>query len=319
MRALLKRNGIEYGIRILRPQCHSSACTALQPISTTRHYSVKQPETDHQLLSRNTSADLLQLKWDQVTRAFSEIEPEAVNNLSGYKKQGELLVASRPGEKAGPGSSSEPKKRKVRVAPLRAISRRAQDSAQKHSTGDSSGDEERVYMLLACLREGDTKRAEGILWNILDKHSRNRDRNRLEENNTGAFRTTVADRASEDVFETCLAALLAAQDQTDLNCMMSMTKMYVQYLPKDINDTRTPPARCMAYILHCACELEDMSEGNKTIVEITYDWTNNYAKKLKELLQHSDILTEYDSQRISGVGKLNLMLMWFDLLTLFRL
>lgn len=186
--------------------------------------------------------------------------------------------------------SKATKKRKVRVAPLRTTARKAEDAmyglGQIQGEGQSV-EENQVYVMLACLRNGETGRAEEVMWKMMEASSSS---------------SGPRSRAIAETLESCFSALLAAQPPTDLEVMMAIVKRFTAYLgPREV-----PPSRCLAYILHCACEVETegnagRDKANKVIVEVTYDWTNNYGRKLREVLHHTDILTESDLQRIEGV------------------
>lgn len=286
MRVNFKKKNIRYGPLLFAWRNFVSGSSIWQYSQLAqvgvRRYSVRELSVE-----KEPQRQVLELKWDQDIRGFIKSDEQSNGDeegraRNGYHKQGALV-----GIPWGKTRSLGANKRKVRVAPLRSISRKLEDAdLQKRDGGDGG----QVYMMLSCLRQGDIQRAEDILWKIMEKERQevNGKRQEIRENN--------------EIFETCLSALLAAQDEANLEYMLKIMKTYLHLLP---GNTKIPPARCLAYILHCACENKDMNFGNKAIMEITYDWTNKYLKKIREILQHKDILTEYDLQRIEGVGGVN--------------
>lgn len=230
--------------------------------------------------------DMLELKWDQDARAF--VKPVGENTEVYLSKGG--LVSNPWGKK----STSNDKRRKVRVAPLRNIARRAECIQQ---AGRDGVDEEQVYMLLSCLRAGDTERAEKLLWKLM-----------LEYQNSESAAGGGQYRRSSEELEMCVSGILAAYEPNDLDRMMRLLKKFTRNLPKG---ARIPPARCVAYILHCACESEDVEKGTKIVVEVVYDWEKTYGRKMREIQQHQDILTEADLQRLERVSSIKAACIFF--------
>lgn len=296
--------GLGYGGRL-----YSKQATAAIEKTKTEHgdpaaeslESYTHAQTQGQVQAK---ARMLDLKWDQDQCVFVDPhETESSSNSAEFYEKGavdgdDFGVLGVPSKKNKTDVKAT-KKRKVRVAPLRTTARKAEDAIYGIGQSGEGTEENQVYVMLACLRKGEIDRAEEVLWKLME---------------TSSSGSGPRSRATAEMLETCLSALLAAQPPSDLEGMLAIVKRFTAYL----GAKGVPPARCLAYILHCACDTETETEtetdqeasrdkANKVIVQVTYDWTNNYGRKLREVLHHTDILTESDLQRIEGVCFLHLL------------
>ena len=214
---------------------------------------------------KDVTKDILELKWDNENRIFVK-SPE-----DGMLDQASLEYESTPLSKKTATDKGE--KLRKRSPPIELISRKANnliDGLDRDGNGE-------IYMLLASLREGFVDRAKHLLWKLMK-----------------------ADPPPEDdVLETCLSGILARWDENDLNGFLEILDTYMENLQSDL---KVAPSRCLAYILHCSCISKDLKTADKVIAEISNYWIPNYNQKMRNVLQHQDILTQYDIQRIKNVS-----------------
>ena len=63
-----------------------------------------------------------------------------------------------------------------------------------------------------------------------------------------------------------------------------------------------PPARAVAYVLHCACNEPKASIRNDMVSRLVVLWVNDYGMSLDIVKSHGDVLSPSDVQLIDKVG-----------------
>lgn len=242
---------------------HRKQCLC-QPNSTKAN---NDTNLHQQIHLKDGSKDILEMRWDNKTKIFTKLNDDDIQDQASFKYESKTLVREMESNKL------EKKPPRKRAPPIENTARKA-DSLIDGLNSDDNGE---IYMLLASLREGLVDRAKHLLWKLMknDPPLRN------------------------DVLETCLSGILAQWDETDLTGLLEILENYMENLP---THQKVVPSRCLAYILHCACISKDSKTGNKIIAEISNYWTHNYNQTMRNILQHQDILTVYDIQRIKNVS-----------------
>ncbi|KAA8913831.1 hypothetical protein TRICI_003089 [Trichomonascus ciferrii] len=67
------------------------------------------------------------------------------------------------------------------------------------------------------------------------------------------------------------------------------------------DDFDSPPARIIAFLLHCACLLDDKDKSRRVIDALVERW-RSYGKDLERVLDHHDILHGWHREVIRGVS-----------------
>lgn len=77
---------------------------------------------------------------------------------------------------------------------------------------------------------------------------------------------------------------------------------YLDQFPIDFKEAGfdSPPARCVAYILHYACNLEDVIKSHSIISDQTRKW-KKFGKSIESVFMHEDILYEQEREYVSSV------------------
>jgi hypothetical protein len=75
------------------------------------------------------------------------------------------------------------------------------------------------------------------------------------------------------------------------------------------DDYDSPPARTIAYLLHCACLLDDKEKSRRVIEALVERW-RNYGKDLEKVLDHQDILHGWHREVIRSVSYFNNRFVW---------
>jgi hypothetical protein len=215
---------------------------------------------------KDVTKDILELKWDNKNRIFVK------SPVDGMSDQVSLEYEFKPLNKKTATNKVREGPRK-RSPPIELMARKANNLIDGL---DNDGNGE-IYMLLASLREGFVDRAKHLLWKLMKNDP----------------------PPADDVLETCLSGVLARWDENDLNGLLEILDKYMENLG---SDPKVVPSRCLAYILHCSCVSKDLKTADKVIAEISNYWTQNYNQTMRNVLQHQDILTQYDIQRIKNVS-----------------
>lgn len=282
MAVLYYRRDIKYGITSL-----------LQRLYRFRNFTVRNLVTQpgSRFSIRGTSSDKkpttkpLDLKWDTESRTFTKPNGDGPTLYQGLGPDFDLDFSVSPNGK---------RKRKPHLPKLSLVADKAerQKVQDRLTLGYEEGGVAQLYMVLGCVREGELERALDIVKRLEAAHVK-----RQHASGLG-----VSEGAGAEFFrllEMCISALLSAIDPLDLAEMMRVLSECALELPRQ---SKAPPARCLAYVLHCAYEHPDFEKGNKVAVELCHDWTSVHGRKLAELEQHGDILTEADIQKLRGVS-----------------
>lgn len=83
---------------------------------------------------------------------------------------------------------------------------------------------------------------------------------------------------------------------------------YVDKYVAEFRDYGSPPARIIAYLLHCACLLDDKEKSRRIILALMERW-RSYGKDIEKVLDHQDILHGWDREVIRSVSYFKTLLL----------
>lgn len=87
--------------------------------------------------------------------------------------------------------------------------------------------------------------------------------------------------------------------------MASDIDLAIEYVDKFVGGFRenydSPPARIIAYLLHCSCLLDDKEKSRRAILALVGRW-RKYGKDIEKVLDHQDILHVWDREVIASVS-----------------